>query len=87
MKKLHRDNKIAVENISKKGGCMSLCSNRGGLHPPFLEGLPDPNEENEEILIDCLANILVDIFLNSEAYHGGKEESCDLLPGINEGTG
>jgi hypothetical protein len=62
-------------------------SMKGSLHPSFLEGLPDPNEESEEVLIDCLANILVDIFLNSDAHYGGKEKSCDLLPGINEGTG
>jgi len=86
MKKLHRDNKTALEIDSEVNGQMSLSSNRRSCHPSFLEGLPDPNEENEEILIDCLANILVEIFLTSDAYYERKEESCNLLPSINEGT-
>jgi hypothetical protein len=87
MKKLDRENRTAVGNISKKGGCMSLSSNRGGSHPPFLDELPANTAENEDILIRYLAKILVDIFLNSEAYYGGKKESSDLLPGIDERTG
>jgi hypothetical protein len=86
MKKLHRDNKTAG-NISKKGGCTSLCSNRGSLHPPFLDELPANTAENEDILIRHLAKILVDIFLNSEDYYGGQKESSDLLSGIDERTG
>ena len=88
MKKLHRDNKIAKNNSSEKGGCIkSLCSNKGNLHPPFLDALPTNIPENEEELIKYLAKVLVDIFLNSEAFYGSKEKSSDILPGFDQRTG
>lgn len=86
MKKLHRDIKTVENHVSKKGGCMSLCSNKDSLHPPFLDGLPINIPENEDELISYLARVLVDIFLHSESFYGSKEESGDLLPGINQRT-
>ena len=85
MKKLDRENRTAVGNISKKGGCMSLSSNRGGSHPPFLDELPVVKAAKRKELLDYLANILVDIFLHAEGFYG-KEEGSDLLSGFDEGA-
>lgn len=87
MKELDRDKKIAENNTSEKGGCMSLSSNKGNLHPPFLDGLLTNTMENEDEVIRYLAKILVDIFLNSEAFYGAKEKGSNLLSSIDKRTG
>ena len=83
VKKLHRNGAIPEIIIPNKGGCPSLCSNKGNQHPPFLGVL---SEKDEDALLDYLAEILVDIFLNSESFYG-TQKSSDLLPGFDERTG
>jgi hypothetical protein len=71
--------------VSKKGQLTLLrCSNvvDGG---PFLDLTPIYSDLPKEAAFDYLANILVAIFL--EDYAGQYEESGDLLPGLDKGTG
>jgi hypothetical protein len=88
MKKLDRDNKTAEMNIPKQGGsCMSLSSNKGRTHPPFLGVLLDNKTETENKMIEYLAEILIDIFLTSENFNGKPKTSSNILQGVDERTG
>lgn len=86
IKKLDRDSTIPQRVIPNKGGCLSLSSNKGNQHPPFLGVLSENITEKELELIRRLATILVRIFLHSKNFHGGKEGS-HILPSINKRTG
>ncbi len=86
VKELHRNDSIPHASVPNKGGCSSLCSNKGNQHPPFLGGLSDSITEKEVESIRYLAKILVRISLQSENFHGGKKGS-NILPCIDKGTG
>lgn len=83
--KLHRNGAIPQTVIPKKGGCPSLCSNKGNQHPPFLGVRHTISADDEDVLLEYLAEILVDIFLNSEAFHG-TQTSSNILSSIDKRT-
>jgi len=63
-----------------------LCSNKvlgGCCTSEFTSNDPLPTED---ILLDQLAELMVEIYLESKGYKDNDEECSDLLPGINKRT-
>ena len=86
MKKLHKRNKITgVQVEPNEGERTLLCSNESDQHSPFL-GFLDTSSDNvsENMVLDYLANIIADIYLDQTYGNTTDKEGSDILSGINK---
>ena len=74
---LHKRRNKIKKIVPKKGEQTSLCSNNTIFCSPFL------GPASDEELIDYLANLLIEIFIE-EGECFDEQKSSDLLPSINE---
>ena len=85
MKKLHKgQDSFNIE--PKKGQPSLLCSNKELYGCPFVGSITS----DEDQALDCLADILVEAFIkkkHNEFKNIEQQESGNLLPSINQGTG
>lgn len=88
IKKLHKRDKTTETFLEPNEGERTLlCSNESGMRSPFLGFLDTSSGNvNDEIILDYLAKIIADMYL--ENYYGNTtKKSGDILPGINKRTG
>src|SRR5436853_970762 len=76
--------KIMVEPDA--GKCTDLCCNKRGKHSPALGFNPNSPDIPDEALVDFLASILVEGFVELASYELRQEKGGNLLPRINKGT-
>jgi hypothetical protein len=82
MQELRKDGLSTENNIhSKEEQRPSLRSSKIGTRCSSL----DFTNNSEDMLLDRLAEILVEAFLEQEEYESNKTSS-DILPGVNKGT-
>ena len=83
MKKLH--NKLTIDKIfvPEEGQRGLLCSNKESIRCPSL-GIK--NNQSEDLLLDYLASILVEAFLDKKNESNKTTTSSDLCPSIYKGT-
>lgn len=88
MIRLHKRGKTISINVEPDEGERSLlCSNESGIRFPSLDFL-DTSSDNvsEDMLLDYLAQIISEIYLQEMYANGTEEESSNLLPCLNKGT-
>ena len=82
---LHKRENTAAKKVEPKEGERTLlCSNESGRPSPSLDLDSDSHLVSEKMLLDQLAEIIVDIFLLQQHDINTTQKSGDLLPGINE---
>ena len=89
MKKRHKGSKISNKIFdSKEEQLKPLCRNKVADSCSSL-GFLDTSSDNvtEDIVLDYLARIIADIYLDQTYGNNSNKESSIILPGINEGTG
>lgn len=88
MNKLHKRGKTISINVEPDEGERSLlCSNESGTRSPSLDFLDTSSDDvSEDMLLDYLAHIISEIYLQEIYGNGTEEESSYLLPGINKGA-
>ncbi len=69
---LHKVQNEAIKLVSKEGQRGTLCSNEVFNRCPSF-GASD--NQSEEDLIDCLANILIDAYLEQKPYESTNEQN------------
>lgn len=71
-----------------EGERILLCSNESNSRSPSLDFL-DTSADNvsEDMILDYLARIISDMYLQELYATPHSKEGSDLLPGINERTG
>src|SRR6185295_7449342 len=88
MKKQHRRSVSENNFVSGEGQRDLLCCNKKSLRCPSLDFNSNSPLVSEDMAIDYLAGLIVDAYLY-EKYHARnntKENSSDILPGLNKGT-
>lgn len=80
------DNIDITRFVSRKGERTVLSSNKSCNRFPFLDFNSASAEVTESMLLDQLADIVVEMFLEQE-HANTKQTSGDLLPSIDERTG
>ena len=88
MNRLDKRNKITDKQVEpSEGERILLSSNKSDQRSPFL-GFLDTSSENvsEDMVLDYLAHIIADIYLDQNYGNKTNKESSDILPGINKGT-
>jgi hypothetical protein len=70
----------------KAGQRGRLCSNNVGIRCPALDFEPNGELVTNEMLVDYLASILVEGFLELIKDERNKKKSSIILPGFDEGT-
>jgi hypothetical protein len=82
-----RKNTTEIRVEPNEGERTLLPSSKSGTRSPFL-GFLDTSSDNvtEDMVLDYLAHIIADIYLDQTYGNTTDKESSDLLPGINEGT-
>ena len=88
MYKLHNKDVNSTECINPEGGLQtSLCSNEV-LSCSTPLGLIKSSVISEEALLDYLADILVEAFLDHKKNHAKSNKTgSDILPSIDQRTG
>jgi hypothetical protein len=88
LKKLGKREKITEILVEpEKGERTLLPSSESDQRSPFL-GFLDTSSDNvsEDKVLDYLAHIIADIYLDQTYGNTSDKESSAILPGINEGT-
>ena len=86
MMELLRKSSETVESniVSKEGEHELLRSSKVDSRSPSLGFNSNDPILSDELLIDYLASILVEAFLEQEMYGDRKQKSGDLLPSVNQ---
>lgn len=84
IRKLHKHQKtdISIEPRAGQRGC--LCSNSIGIRCPALDFKPNPELVTDEMLIDYLAGILVEGFIELKKHERGNKKSDSILSGFDK---
>jgi hypothetical protein len=88
IKMLHKREKATEIFLEPNEGERTLlCSNESGTRSPFL-GFLDTSADNvnDEMILDYLAKIIADMYLETN-YGKTTKKGSDILPGINKRTG
>ena len=89
IKKLDKRNKITGNQVEPNEGERTLLSsNESDQRSPFL-GFLDTSSDNvsDDMILDYLASIIADIYLDQTYGNTTNKEGCDILQSIHKGTG
>ena len=88
MKKLDKRKITDIQVEPNEGERTLLSSNESDQRSPFL-GFLDTSSDNvsEDMVLDYLAQIIADIYLDQTYGNNNSKEGSTLLPGINKRTG
>jgi hypothetical protein len=88
MNKLDKRTVTDIKVEPNKGERTFLSSNESDQRSPFL-GFLDTSSDNisKDMVLDYLAHIIAEIYLNQTYGNKTNKESSTILSGINKGTG
>jgi hypothetical protein len=84
MAKRHKGSNSGLHVETKEGERGPLCRNKAVVRSPSLSFNRDL--VSEKILLDRLAGILVDMFLERKRHERKQKESSHILPCLDKGT-
>lgn len=88
MKMLDKSYNAKINVEPNEGERTLLSSNESGMRSPSLDFLDTSADSvTEEMILDYLARIISDIYLQETHGNNTEQKSSDLLPRINKRTG